>query len=294
MKKLLSVILVVPILFTLAVPATGYTAQDNTQISMIGAGTAIKDAQPGQWYYEYSRWALSLGLLNVKSDIKLSGRWFKPYEVFDRSELYNALFIYAQYLNTDVLSGKSADLSVYKDVSDIRDGMLDAWKWACGSGLFMSNGENLLLPNDVVTREYVIGAIYRFAKLAGIDVSARGNVDAFSDKSKISANYLEAIKWAVGAGLINGTSESTLNPDNNAERVQLAAILYRYNEKYGKENYVSSETIELYGNPTTGYSWVADTYDEKIIKVSELMYIQDNSGLVGTGGTFGFSIRGVS
>ena len=36
---------------------------------------------------------------------------------------------------------------------------------------------------------------------------------------------------AVGAGLINGKSESTLAPKDNATRIEVAAILHRFMEE---------------------------------------------------------------
>lgn len=42
-----------------------------------------------------------------------------------------------------------------------------------------------------------------------------------------------AFQWAVGAGIINGTTATTLSPKGSATRGQVAAILYRYCEWIG-------------------------------------------------------------
>ena len=60
--------------------------------------------------------------------------------------------------------------------------------------------------------------------------SKRGDLSAFPDANKISAYAKEAIAWAVGEGLING-SDGKLLPQGNATRAQVATILMRFIEK---------------------------------------------------------------
>ena len=39
--------------------------------------------------------------------------------------------------------------------------------------------------------------------------------------------------WAVGNGIVSGTSDGRLNPTGTANRGQFAAFLYRFNQKTG-------------------------------------------------------------
>lgn len=286
MKRIISLILTCLLALSLAVPAAAYSSNENVQPYVVGEGTAIKDAQPGQWYYEYARWALSLGLFD------LSGRSYLPETGATRTDLVSALYKYAVFLGLDISAGKDTNVLSYKDATEIKEGKYEAWQWACGAGLILGV-QDYLRPNTQVTREYMIFLLYRFASMAGAATTEYKDIKNYKDASEIQLSNKE-FEWAVGAGIIKGTTDSTLSPNETASRAQLAAVLYRYNSKFGKEHYVNSEIIELYGNPTTGYSWVVDKYDEKIINVSELMYIQDNTDLVGSGGTFGYSIKGVS
>lgn len=52
----------------------------------------------------------------------------------------------------------------------------------------------------------------------------------FADTDEISDYAISSMNWAVGAGLINGKSESTLAPKDNATRAEVAAILHRFME----------------------------------------------------------------
>ena len=48
--------------------------------------------------------------------------------------------------------------------------------------------------------------------------------------SRFPAQY--AVEWAVNAGLISGTSATTLSPQGSATRVEIATILMRFVEAF--------------------------------------------------------------
>jgi len=51
-------------------------------------------------------------------------------------------------------------------------------------------------------------------------------------------------------------------------------------------------TIELEGNPTTGFSWEVDSVDEAVLEpVGEGEYSASETGLVGSGGVFAFTFK---
>ena len=49
----------------------------------------------------------------------------------------------------------------------------------------------------------------------------------FPDVGDISGYAEAAMDWAVSAGIINGTSQGTLNPQGQATRAQFAVMLMR-------------------------------------------------------------------
>ena len=69
--------------------------------------------------------------------------------------------------------------------------------------------------------------LYRYAKYLGMDTSVSSDLSKFSDKASVSAFAQEAMQWAVGNGIIAGTSSGTLNPSGYATRVQVAVMLQR-------------------------------------------------------------------
>ena len=81
---------------------------------------------------------------------------------------------------------------------------------------------------DEITREQIAVMMYRYAKFAELDVSAAGDLSAFPDGKDVSAFAVDAMKWAVGSGLISGNGDGTLNPQGSAGRAECSAIISRF------------------------------------------------------------------
>ena len=59
--------------------------------------------------------------------------------------------------------------------------------------------------------------------------TASGSLDSFSDSASVSSYAENTMQWAVANGIVNG-SNGKLNPQNNATRAEVAAILMRFCE----------------------------------------------------------------
>ena len=97
--------------------------------------------------------------------------------------------------------------------------------WAKSNGV--SNGSDLDAP---VTREQLATMLYRYAASAGLNTAASGSLDGFADVSNVSGYASEAMRWAVGTGLISGRDGSVLAPQDTATRAEVATILMRFCE----------------------------------------------------------------
>ena len=65
-----------------------------------------------------------------------------------------------------------------------------------------------------------------YATYKGEAVSARADLTTYTDQPSTWAE--ETMQWAVAEGLISGVTEDTLQPQGNATRAQVAAILQRF------------------------------------------------------------------
>ena len=54
------------------------------------------------------------------------------------------------------------------------------------------------------------------------------NILSYDDAFDVSEYAIPAMQWACGAGIVNGTSASTLSPDSAMTRAQAAVMLLRY------------------------------------------------------------------
>ncbi len=87
--------------------------------------------------------------------------------------------------------------------------------WALEKGL--TDGVS---PDAPCTRSMVVTYLW---KLAG---SPAAEASKFIDVSA-SADYAQAVAWAVEQGVTSGTSETTFSPDQTCTRGQIVTFLYR-------------------------------------------------------------------
>ena len=104
----------------------------------------------------------------------------------------------------------------------------DAVAWAAENGIVTGYDADTFGPNDLVTREQIVTILYRYAKHRGIDTSAYDSLEAFTDAHTVSGWALDAFRWAVGAGVIKGISDTLLSPKTEATRAQVATMLMRF------------------------------------------------------------------
>lgn len=116
----------------------------------------------------------------------------------------------------------------FKDVAD-GQWYTEAIRWAQSTGVVTGYNDEAFGPNDNVTREQLAAFLMRYAAYKGIDVSKRADVIArFSDAKSISAWALENVKWANAVGIINGRTEATIVPTDNATRAEAACMVQRF------------------------------------------------------------------
>ena len=84
--------------------------------------------------------------------------------------------------------------------------------------------------NDPVTREQAVAIIYRYAISKDLDVSPSSDLSRFSDVGDISDWALDAMKWAIAEGIIQGRTATTAAPQGTSTRAEVAMIFKRFIE----------------------------------------------------------------
>ena len=175
--------------------------------------TTFSDVKSDDWYYEAVKYVYENGLMQGTDN------GFEPDGKMTRAMLVTVLY----RLEKAESNGKE---NTFTDVPD-GEWYTDAVIWAKENGIVNGITETEFAPNDNITREQTVTILYRYAKCKGYNVKAVADLSEFSDSDRISTFALDAFKWAIGNGIINGTSENMLSPKDGATRAQLAAILMR-------------------------------------------------------------------
>ena len=177
------------------------------------------DVDDGDWFADAVRFVYENGMMNGVSETD-----FAPHATTSRSMIVTILYR---------LEGEP----VVDDAMDFTDVAGDAYyaeavRWAASEGIVGGYGGGLFGSDDAVTREQLAVILYRYAVYKGYDVSIGEdtNILSYADFADLSEYAIPAMQWACGAGIVNGTSESTLTPQGEATRAQVAAMLMRFLE----------------------------------------------------------------
>lgn len=106
----------------------------------------------------------------------------------------------------------------------------DALAWAVEVGVAKGMSETEFAPKLDVTREQFVTFVYRFAALQEKADGESADLSAFEDAASVSGWAQEAMAWAVGQGIVEGMTETTIVPEGTATRAQAATMLYRYEQ----------------------------------------------------------------
>ena len=83
-------------------------------------------------------------------------------------------------------------------------------------------------PDDDISRQDLVVILYRFAEFYGVELPSLYEYAGFEDAEAIAAYAAEAVEALFCAGLVNGKPNSLFDPEGNATRAEVAAVLSSY------------------------------------------------------------------
>ena len=176
------------------------------------------DVDAGAWYHEAVDWAVEGGTMKGYSGAPVPT--FGPEDTLNRAQVATILYNLAG--NPDV------DSSLVAQFSDCSAGewYAEAVAWSVFTGAFSGyEGTDKFGPTDSISREQMAVVLWRRAG----EPMGTGKLADFPDGSSVSPWAREAMKWAVGEGLITGYSDTgMLAPGSDLTRAQAAAIVMRW------------------------------------------------------------------
>ena len=176
---------------------------------------------PGNWKYEAVKYVYENGIMNG-----VGVGSFQPDAPLTRAMFTTMLYRMAGSPAVE-FENKYSDVPGNKWYSK-------AVTWASEQGIVNGYSETIFKPDDNITREQIAKMLRVYARMQGEDVNTNVELSAFADGQKVSKWAEEYVKWAVGAGMLNGSVKDGkyyLRPKDNATRAESAAILSRFMQK---------------------------------------------------------------
>ncbi|MBQ8526688.1 MAG: InlB B-repeat-containing protein [Clostridia bacterium] len=194
-------------------PEAPETLEDTDTHNCISLNFA--DLDVNAWYHEDVDYVIENGIFKGITETT-----FAPNNKLTRAMLVTVLY----RIENEPATNRSIP---FADV-DMGAYYANAVSWAKQNGIVNGITENEFAPDSNITREQIAAIIMRYVVYKGMYTLTLEENLHFADSNEISEYAVSSMNWAVGSGLINGKSETTLAPKDNATRAEIAAILHRF------------------------------------------------------------------
>jgi len=188
--------------YSTTVPDSTGTSPSYTDAILNPSPMNFADVTGSDWFYNDVRFCWQHYLMTGVSDAR-----FDPQGTTNRAMIWTVI---ARLAGRDTSGG-----SVWYERGQI---------WAKNKGI--TNGTE---PLTDVTREQLVTMLWRFKGSPYVNAD---NLGQFKDAASVSDWAVEPVRWAVGNSLMKGTF-GNLNPQGNATRAEVAAILTRFCQNVG-------------------------------------------------------------
>ena len=167
------------------------------------------DVSEGAWYYDAVRFVSENGLMggNGMFGVNDNLSWAQLAQILFNKEGRPGVNYLLQY--GDVFTGTW---------------YIEAVRWATSQGIVGGYGNGNFGPSDTITREQLAVMLWRYS---GSPAATNKELN-FNDTDESNDFALEALRWAVENGIINGYGDGRLGPQGLATRAQVAQILKNF------------------------------------------------------------------
>ncbi|MFI3313591.1 MAG: S-layer homology domain-containing protein [Eubacteriales bacterium] len=178
--------------------------------SISGEVKLFEDVGSGDWYTQSIYTMVAKGYMNGTG-----ATTFEPENTMTRAMFVQVLF------NMEGATAPTDDLA-FTDVGDVW--YKDAVAWASGQEIVTGTSDTTFAPEGKIERQQMVVMLYRYAQ----GESDGASLAHFTDLAQLEDYAVEAMEWAYGTGIINGTSATTLNPTGQATRAEAATMLNNF------------------------------------------------------------------
>ena len=142
------------------------------------------------------------------------------------------------------LAGVNPDSYKTRSFTDVKaDAYYAAYvEWAAQKNIVKGTGEGLFSPDEPVTREQTAVMMANYAGQMGYSIPAPLTAATFADNDKISTWAAKEVAAMQRAGIIKGKDGNRFDPQANATRAEVSAVLRRF--------------VEIVIDPATATGWI--------------------------------------
>lgn len=207
--------------WTFTVPANATTVTVTPSFS-VDTGLPFLDVASTEYYLPYVKFVYNNGMMKGDGN---------DYTFNGNGNITRAQIVVILYR----LSG-SPTVSTYTSFTDVptNDWYSSAVAWAAANKIVEGRSATRFDPGAAITRQELAAILYRYNNFRGLNSGNLSNLTQFTDRGYVDGYAQTPMQWAVGNGIITGTSTNTLSPNGTASRYQAATMLTRYCQTFLK------------------------------------------------------------
>lgn len=209
--------------YTFTVPA-GATSITVTPTFALNTGLPFTDVAADNSYFEAVKYVYNRGMMNGVPAAN-GTTVFDGYSTITRGQVVTILYRLSD----------SPSASTYSGFNDVPSNQYYAAPitWAYSNGIVGGYGNGQFGPNDPITREQLAKILRDYSTYRGLNITKTTSLAGYSDAGSVHDWAQAGMQWAVGNGIVTGTTTTTLTPGGNAQRYHAATMLMRYCNSFG-------------------------------------------------------------
>ncbi len=220
-------------------------------------GNPFGDVKESDWYYPYAKFVVDNSLMVGKGNTADGKIRFDPATTMTRAEFVQVLYN---------MEGKP-EVTYTNRFTDIPNPAVDknAWYskaviWAAEQGIVSGKPDGSFGKAECITREQMAQMLMKYARVLGYETKQYASLLGFEDDEKISDWAVTAMEWAVGAGIMSGTTNNELLPTNSTIRAEAATMLKGFVDAYQIKIHKHTYAERIVVQPTCVANGKKETY----------------------------------
>lgn len=185
---------------------------DEFQVPLSAFARQFDDLPSEHWAYEYVQFLVEKGVVSGISDTS-----FAPSSNVTRAQFITML---ARMSGDDLPEYDGSFTDVPYD-----EYYTGAVAWAIANNVTVGTSDTTFSPNANITRQDMAVMVIRFAASKGYGFASVNTKATFSDNADINDYAQEAVSTLQQANIINGYTDGSFRPLNNATRAEAAKIM---------------------------------------------------------------------